>query len=570
MKNGLRRRVFSVSVGLLAGIVAVAAAGCSSKPHSPIQLTDVTATSGISFRHTDGAAGRYYLPEPMSAGLALLDYDGDGDLDVYFVNGSPLPPAAVETLPGNALYRNEGGFRFVDVTREAGVGDAGFGLGVAVGDIDNDGHLDLFVTNFGPDVLFRNNGDGTFSDVTSRAGVGGGKQLSSGACFLDFDNDGHLDLFVARYADFSCEGHVAETVDGLPVYPGPLSCTPLADTLYRNSGDGAFAETNAESSAEAGPATTTSAIAVDFDQDGDTDVFVAGDGAPNRLLVNDGAGKLTDAAEVLGLAYNADGIEQRNRGADCADFDNDGQYDFLVTSGAGQWPALYRNLGEAGFEDVTFRAGAGVVTLPHAKWGAGLVDLDNDADRDLFIACADPSPERASIGGIANGGATNVLLMNSGDGRFADVTSACGSGLSVVANSRGVAFGDLDNDGDLDAIVLNSRQLPTVLRNDSPAGNHWIQIRLEGSKSNRSGLGCRVRVKAGDLTQVAEVHGSRGYQSHWGIPLHFGLAAQRRVEQIEVFWPSGEQDVLTEIEADQILAVREGETGSTASGPGQL
>ncbi len=547
---------------LLRWYVATAVAGASlllgACSREPIELRDVTKQTGITFRHTDGGSGKRYIVEYVSAGLALFDYDADGDVDIYFLNGAPLPGTKVDVAPRNALYRNDGGLKFTDVTRQSGVGDTGHGLGVAVGDYDSDGDLDLYVNNFGPNVLYRNNGDGTFTDVTREASVGNGRRVGAGANFLDVDNDGDLDLFVSNYVKFSYDMHVSHTRQGFPIYPSPREFPPDPDTLYRNNGDGAFTDVSIESgvAAQAGPGMGT--VCADYDRDGDTDIFVGNDVAENFLYRNDGTGKFEEVGLLAGIAYDARGSEHGSMGMDFGDYDNDGRLDLHQTSYQDEPALLYRNLGEGIFEDVTFVTGAGARTFGEVTWGNGLVDFDNDGDRDLMIVCGHLYDNVERFDDAASYLAQNILLMNTGEGKFVDVSDRSGDGLAVRLSSRGAGFDDLDNDGDIDVVILNSRGEPTILRNDSPPGNHWIQIRLQGTKTNRDGIGARVKVIAGDLTQVDEVHSGRGYQSHYGMRLHFGLGKHDRVDRIEVRWIGGGVDVWENVEVDQMVRIKEG------------
>ena len=531
----------------------------SSTPSCAIQLRDVTDQTGIAFIHTDGSTGQRYIVETVTAGLALLDYDGDGYIDVYFLNGAPLAGAEVAAAPTNALYRNEGGWRFTDVTLEAGVGDTGFGLGVTAGDYDNDGDPDLVVNNYGPNVLYRNNGDGTFTDVTAEAGVAGGHEVGAGACFLDIDSDGNLDLYMANYIDFTYANHVSRNSEGLPIYAGPRDYHARPDVLYRNQGDGTFLDVSDESGIGLHVGTGMGIVAADFDNDGDTDLFVLNDVAENFLFINDGRGKFEEVGLPAGVAYNGYGDELGSMGVDCADYDNDGRLDLFMTSYEGEMPVLYRNLGNGSFEDVTQATGAGAGAFPYVTWGTGLIDFDNDGDRDLFIACGHLQDNVGLNGGITAYQVRNILLENTGDGKFRDVSDSCGDGLRAVLSSRGAAFDDLDNDGDVDAVVLNSRREPTIIRNDSANDHHWIQIRLRGTRTNRDGVGSRVIVVAGDLVQVDEVHSGRGYQGHYGSRLHFGLGRRDRIDRIEVHWLGADPQVLDNVAVDQLLWITQEE-----------
>jgi hypothetical protein len=523
----------------------------------PIQLRDVTKQTGISFVHTDGSSGRRYIVETVCCGLALFDYDRDGDVDIYFLNGAPLPGTKVTVPPKNALYRNDGNWKFTDVTEQALVGDTGYGLGVCAGDYDNDGDQDIYLNNFGPNVLYRNNGDGTFTDVTKEAGVGNGSQVGAGTCFLDIDKDGDLDLYVSNYVDFAYQKHEPRLINGFPAYVGPMQYGPVADTLYRNDGNGTFTDVSAESGIAAYPGTGMGMICADYDDDGDTDVVVGNDAAANFVLQNDGSGKFQEVGLLTGLAYDLHGIGHGTMGVECGDYNNDGRLDFQMTSYHGQLATLYENLGLGLFEDVTRRTRAGAATLSTVTWGNGLVDFDNDADRDLLIACGHLQDNIERWDNTKTYAVRNLLLMNTGNGKFVNVSDQCGDGLAARLSSRGAAFDDLDNDGDVDVVILNSRRQPTVLRNDSARKNHWLQIRLRGTRTNRDGVGARVKVVTADLTQVDEVHSGRGYQSHYGMRLHFGLGRHDHVDRVEVRWIGGGKDVFENIDVDRVVTLTE-------------
>jgi len=526
---------------------------------SPILLRDVTKETGITFTHTDGGSGRHYIMETVSAGLALFDYDNDGDIDIYFLNGAPLRGTEADVKPKNALYRNEGEWKFTDVTELAGVGDSGYGLGVTVGDYDNDGDLDIYLNNYGPNVLYRNNGDGTFTDDTQKAGVDNGFHVGAGTCFLDADKDGDLDLYVSIYLDFSYEKHVTTTTKGFPVYANPRFYPPMPDFLYRNNGDGTFTDVSKSSGVGDHAGWGMGIVCGDYDNDGDTDVFIGNDVGENFLFQNDGMGKFEEVGLMMGTAYDLHGDEQGSMGVDCGDYDNDGLLDFYVTSYQGQLATLYRNLGGGMFEDVTLTTGAGAGTLPHVTWGNSFVDFDNNGFRDIFIACGHLQVNVEEFDDTTTYMAQNILLMNAGDGKFIDVSNQSGDGMKVILCSRGAGFDDLDNDGDMDVVILNSRREATILRNDSPSEGHWLQVCLRGVKTNRDGIGAHIKVMAGDLTLIDEVHGGRGYQSHYGMRLHFGLGKRDKVDRVEVHWIGGQVDVFENIVVDRVVTLIEGE-----------
>jgi hypothetical protein len=543
---------WTVAVGLACvGFLSSARAQC------PIQLSDITKETGITFKHTDGSCGRYYIMETVSAGLALFDYDGDGDVDIYFLNGSPLLGKQSKVSPRNALYRNDGKGKFTDVTGKAGVGDTGYGLGVAVADYDNDGDLDIYLNNHGPNVMYRNKGDGTFVDVTKEAGVGNGHKVGAGTCFLDMDGDGDLDLYVANYLAFSSNTHARVQALTKLMYAIPRYYRPVPDTLYRNNGNGTFTDVSADSGVGAHAGWGMGIICGDYDNDDDTDVFIANDVWANYLFQNDGNGHFEEVGLVAGVAYDGGGQAQAGMGVDCGDYDNDGWLDFYLTDYQNEQSTLYKNLGIAMFEDVTFVTGAGAGTHNNVTWGNGFVDFDNDGKRDIFVACGHLQDNIEQFDDASTYHQENILLMNTGDGKFVDVSNECGDGLKVKLSSRGAGFDDLDNDGDIDVVILNSRREPTILRNDSANENHWIQIRLQGIKTNRDGVGARVKVVAGDLTQIDEVHSGRGYQSHYGTRLHFGLGKRDRIDRVEVRWIGGGVDVVKNVEVDQVLSITE-------------
>jgi hypothetical protein len=536
-----------------------------SANESTILLSDVTDQTGITFRHTDGGSGKYYIVEYMSAGLALFDYDSDGDIDIYFLNGAAVPGTKLNFVPRNALYRNDGNWKFTDVTEQAGVGDAGHGMGVAVADYDNDGDPDIYVNNFGPNVLYRNNGDGTFTDVTQYAGVQNGHRVGAGASFVDIENDGDLDLFVGNYIKFSFEKHVPRTKQGLPYSGGPLDYPHETNTLYRNNGDGTFTDISVQSGIARHAAYAMGLVCSDYDSDGDQDILVGNDTGANFVFQNDGTGKFEEVGLLSGFAFDGSGNPQGTMGVDCADFDNDGLLDVHVTSYENELATLYKNMGGF-FEDVTMRTGAGMGTLGQVKWGNGLVDFDNDGDRDIFIANGYLNVNIDKITNVSALLGKDRLLANTGNGKFVDVTDQSGNGMQLELSGRGAGFDDLDNDGDIDVVILNSRDKPTLLRNDSPNNHHWIDLVLKGRYTNRDAVGVRVEVIAGDLTQVDEVRSGRGYQSHFGSRLHFGLGGRKRVDRIRVHWPAigkrkAHVDVVENVGIDRVLRIDESDEG---------
>lgn len=522
-----------------------------------IRLTDVTDQTGITFVHTDGSSGQRYIVEFVVGGLATFDYDGDGLIDIYFLNGAPLRGASSEKPPRNALYRNEGNCRFTDVTEHAGVGDTGYGLGVAAGDWNNDGWPDLYVNNFGANVFYRNNGDGTFTDVTKSAGVDNGNRVAGGVSFMDIDNDGNLDLYVSNYVKFTYERHDEITRRGV-VVSGPVDFDADPDTLFRSNGDGTFTDVSDESGIAAHHGTGMGLVAADYDNDGDTDLFICNDTMENYFFENDGKGNFEEIALLNGTAFNYSGQQQGSMGADCADYDNDGLLDLFMTNYQEEMPVMYRNLGDGLLEDVTVGIGVGRSAARYVTWGTNLVDLDNDGDRDLFMACGNLTDVVESLDDTVDYAGPNILLMNTGSGKYIDVSRTSGSGLEPVKVSRGTAFDDLDNDGDLDGVVVNTRSTPTVMRNDTAPSGHWLQLDLKGTRCNRDAVGTRVKLVAGDLTLVDEVHSGRSYQSDCGRRLHFGLGHVERVDVVEVRWLGGAAERYRDLPVDRLIRLVQG------------
>lgn len=554
------------AAALLAALT-LASLGCrhdATKSESPktagvMQFHNVSASCGIDFVHNDGSSGRRFIVEPMSAGLALFDYDGDGLIDIYFLNGAAMPGTQLKVPPRNRLYRNLGDWQFRDVTDHAGVGDTGFGLGVTVGDYNNDGFQDLYLNNQGPNVFYQNNGDGTFTDITTAAGVRNGAVVGAGAGFLDMDADGDLDLYVANYLKFELEKHVPRMFRGHPSYPSPRDFLPVPDALFRNNGDGSFTDVSKASGVASVAGTGMGMICADCDDDGDTDVFVLNDVAENFFFQNDGRGNFEEAGTLVGLAYNNFGDENASMGVDSGDMDNDGLVDFFMTSYQGELPVYYHNLGGGLFEDMTQRTRAGITAFPYVNWGVGLVDFDNDMDLDIFIANGHTEDNVDLYDNNTSYKAQNFVLMNTGTGReFVDVSDQCGDGLQPVKASRGAGFDDLDNNGTVDCVIQNSREAPTILRNDTRNANHWLEIRLYGTQASRDAVGSKVLVHMGAITRVAEVHAGRGYQSHFGTRLYFGLGSHHAVDQVEVHWLGGGVDRVGPLDADQRVVIIQG------------
>ncbi len=505
------------------------------------QLTDVSRQCGIDFVHTDGSSGQHFIVESVVCGLALLDFDNDGFIDIYFLNGTPLPGTVATKPRGNALYRNNGDFTFTDVTAAAGLGDPGYAMGVVAGDYDQDGDWDLYVSNFGQNVLYRNNGDGTFRNTTHDAMPKMPDKFGAGCAWVDIDADGDLDLYAASYVQFSFDQHITRMIGKHQFHPGPLDYRPSPDSLFLNQGDGTFGDISQSSGIGKIATTSMGVVAFDADDDGDCDIVVVNDQMPNTLWINDGHGIFTDEGIPSGIALDRTGKANGNMGVDCADLDGDGLLDLFTTTYQDEMPVLYKNLGGGLFLDSTNVARIDSSLFPHVNWGCGLVDFDNDADKDIYIACGHFMDNISFIDDRTTVKVRNYLLQNDGKGKFTNITKVAGNGMEIVESSRGAAFDDLDNDGDIDCVVVNANGSPSILRNDTPGTNRSISIALIGTHSNRMGIGAKVSLVSEKQTQVAAVLAGRGYESHYGTKLHFGLA-QQKIKSVQVRWPSGKTE----------------------------
>lgn len=539
----------------------------AAEPESRIRLQEMLDQTGITFVHRDGSSGRHFTPETMSAGIATWDYDGDGLIDIYLPNGAELPGAVYDVPPRHALYKNLGDWRFQDVSEQAGLGCIAFGLGIAIGDYDNDGFQDIYLNNFGPNLLYRNNGDGTFSDVTAIAAVPGvtkggqlEKKVGAGACFLDLTGTGRLDLFAGNYIEIDLSTYQTPMKGNHAFYPTPLSYAPVPSTLYRNVGDGTFADISVASGIAACEGRCMGVTACDFDADGDSDLFVCNDVMENFLLCNDGWAKFEQVGFVAGVAMSPNAEMVANMAVDAGDYDNDGWLDFFTTNYDRQYPLLLRNLRDGMFSNETLAANAGRSTYGLVKWGCGFADLDNDTHLDIFIANGHTDDNVEFVEPGVKYRCHNVLMWNTGRGRFVDVSVPSGLQALHPHAARGTAFDDLDNDGDIDVVVSNSRESPSLLRNlarEQGNENHWLQVLLSGVKANRDAVGAHVRVTAGDVTLISEVHSGRGYQCHWGSRLHFGLGSRTHVDRVEVRWPGGGRQVVEQVAVDGVLRIVE-------------
>ena len=526
---------------------------------------NVASEAGVDFQQRHSPTSRKYLIESMSGGVAMIDYDGDGLVDLYFVNGAKLKdpmkrgerPDKSEPIYWNRLYRNLGALRFEDVTERAGVRGDGYSMGVAVGDYDNDGHPDLYVTNWGRNILYRNNGDGSFSDVSQKAGVTGGG-WSAGAGFADLDGDGWLDLFVARYLDWDFEPDIwcGAPKEGYRSYCHPDQFEPVSHIVYRNRGDGTFEDVSQSSGVAASKGKGLGVAFHDFDRDGRIDIVVANDSYPQQLFRNLGGFKFEEVALELGLAYDDDGRVYAGMGVDCNDFDNDGWPDVFINALATQRYALYRNR-QGLFEYASPDTNVAAISQMRSGWGTKFFDYDNDGWKDLLVAQGHVM-DNIELTQPALRYREPLLLMRNAGGRYTDVSARSGSVFAAPLAARGAAFGDLDNDGAVD-VALNILGGPAmVLRNSGAKGNHWISLKLEGTMSNRDGIGALVRLAtAGGLEQHQIATTASSYLSASDVRVHFGLGRQSAVKFIEIRWPSGKLQTLEKVQADRLLRVKE-------------
>ena len=522
----------------------------------PAQFTDQAAALGITARNVSGST-QEYIVETAVGGTAFFDYDSDGDVDLYVANGSRFEGFPPGQEPTNHLYRNRGD-RFVDVTAVAGVGDTSWSMGCAAADYDNDGDLDLYVTNFGRNTFYQNQGDGTFENVAEKAGVGDDR-WGVGCAFGDADLDGYVDLYVANYIDFSRDYPstvpcVWKTVD---IFCGPRGLRPAGDVFYHNRGNGTWADRSEEAGIAGAKYYGYGVVFGDFDRDGWPDVFVANDSAPNNLYQNQGDGTFVDEGVSAGVAYSGDGTEQGCMGVAVGDYDNDGYFDIFVTNFEGEYNTLYKNQRGTFFLDVSFVSHVAARGIPEVGWGTGFFDFDNDGDQDLFAANGHTYPQADLPHTNSRYAAPNFLYQNLGDGTFAEVSARGGPGFALVEVSRGASFADYDRDGDIDLFVLNLNSTPNLLRNDSGNEGHYLQIATVGTRSNRDGIGTRIEIRAAGQHQTAEVRSGTGFLSHSDLKVHFGLGTAAVVDSVVLHWPSGTVQTLRAVAANQVLTVRE-------------
>ena len=544
------------------------ASAAATTATSPVQFIDVAREAGLTSPNVWGGVDhKKYILEAKGSGLAFFDYDNDGWLDIYLTNGTRFDANwKPGEEPTSHLYKNNRDGTFTDVTEKSGLARTGWQTGVCVGDYDNDGWDDLFCCFWGHNILFRNNGDGTFTDVTKKAGLYKEEfRWGAGCTWIDYDRDSRLDLFVCNYIKLDPETTPSKTEPpvcqwkGIPTMCGPRGLPGDTNILFHNNGDGTFTDVSEKAGIlKPGPRYSITAVSYDFDNDGWPDIYVAVDSQPSILFRNNHDGTFTDQAVVAGVAYSEDGHEQAGMGVGIADYDCDGFLDIFKTNFADDTCNLYHNSGDGTFTDVTFASGVGI-NNQYVAWGCGFIDYDNDGWADILQVNGHVYPE---IEGHDTGQQfknPRLVYKNLGGGRFKDVSATMGPGVSEKFSSRGAAFGDYDNDGDIDALILNMNDLPSLLRNDGGNKQNWIKLKLIGTKCNRTAIGARVRVVTGTHAQIDEVHSGSSVMSQGDLRLHFGVGKAQLIDAIEVTWPTTQKtETFTQVKPNQILTIREG------------
>ncbi len=539
-------------------IVSIICIPCSIDVYAEPIFIDATESAGITFEHTDGRSGLRLFNEFLGSGGGFFDYDGDGDLDIYLVNGAIQTGNQKKVTPHNVLYKNNGDGSFTDVTEDAGVGSTRYGTGATVGDFDNDGDLDLYLTNFGEDQLYQNNGDGTFTDITKIAKVDN-KKWGTSAAFADVDNDGFLDIYVANYADYDPKKDIKCEERGVHIYCGPHAYPAAHDTFFKNNGDGTFAD--ASKSYRPSDLIPMHGLGVtfgDYDGDGDIDLYVANDQDPNFLFQNDAKKSFLEIALISGVCYNDMGKEEAGMGTDFGDYNNDGQLDLTVSNYQTETNTLYHNHDKSFFVDNTIASGIAEVTHGYLGWGIKFFDYNNDGYQDIFVANGHLMDNITLLEKHVSYPQKNLLFQNLGDRTFVNVISKA-DGLSLKKVSRGAAFGDYDNDGDIDILVTNCNQRPDLLQNVVGNQNNWIQIQVVGQKSNRSGIGTKIKVVTGNHQQYREIQSGGSYLSFHDLRAHFGVGKAEQIDLLEIRWTSGQIDKTENLAVNERFLAVEGE-----------
>jgi enediyne biosynthesis protein E4 len=541
---------------------SVKATKCKNRPIP--QLEDITQKAGIRFAHNFSPESRYIV-ESMAGGVLLLDYDRDGWLDIYFTNAPTVDQALQGKKARGALYHNNHDGTFTDVTEKAGIGTPCYAMGGAVGDYNNDGWPDIYVTCYGGNVLYRNNGDGTFTDVTKQAGVADGR-WSTGAAFADYDGDGFLDLMVTNYVDLDIHhlpgfgNAMTCRFMGINVQCGPRGLKGSGDSLFHNNGDGTFSDVSKMAGVDDPNGYYGLGVMwADFNNTGRPDIYVANDSTAGFLYRNDGHGKFTDIGMASGTALGEDGHEQAGMGVSAGDYLHTGRPSLVVTNFSLDNTPLYRNGGKWDFEDVSYASGIGLPSLPWVKWGIAFVDLDNDGWLDLVTVNGHVYPQVEQLPSGGKYRQPKLVQFNQADGTFCDASEQAGQAILQPRVSRGLAVGDLFNDGNMDLVVEDLVGAPMVLRNRGVPGNHWVSFELAGSKSNRMAIGARLKLVGGGMTQTEEIHSGGSYLSQSDTRVHFGLGTAAKIQSLEIRWPSGNIETLKDLDADKFYCVLEGQ-----------
>ena len=544
------------------------ASGAAQAPPPFVRFDDVAAAAGLDFHHVNGGTADRHLAEIMGSGGLFFDYDDDGWVDLFLVDGGSLVDPRVDATAADRLYRNRGDGTFEDASNTSGILHRAYGMGACAADYDNDGSIDLYVTGAGPNTLYHNEGGKRFRDVTRTAGVAGASVFSASCAFGDVDRDGDVDLFVVNYVDARADNNIfcGDATKKVRIYCHPLNFAPLADVLYRNNGDGTFSDVSREAGIAQNLGNGLGVVIGDYDDDGWVDVFVANDTTPNFLYHNDRNGTFTESALLAGVAVASDGRPRAGMGTDFGDYDGDGDLDLFVTNHELEAHTLFRNLGRGLFEDATFPSGVGPATLPFVGFGTGFLDLDNDGDLDLAIVNGHVMNSASHFRPGAAEAQRNLVLRNEGRGRFRDVSGQSGPGFGLERISRTLAAADVDNDGDLDLLVTNNTAGPDLLRNGASRDAGALLLRLIGTRSNRSAIGARIRLTAGGATHTREIKAGSSYLGQHDLRAHVGLGGASRIDRLEIRWPSGNTELVAGAGVNQILTVTEGKgiTGRTA------